>query len=359
MRKTTFLALLAATAVVVAAAVISRIGGPTTLAARESIQLFPGLADDVNRVAMIKIESTEETLTIEKTDDGWRIAEKHGYPARLEKVKEALIGLLDARAIEAKTRDPERYHRLEVDDLDAPGSKAHLVTVVDQDGAVLARLLIGKWQYRRGGVRERSHYVRKPGEAQSWLAQGNLDIPIEAIFWMSRPLLEIPRERIRSVTVTPADAPALAISKSSPSDEYFSVMGLAPDADIKRYQLDRLAGSLAALEFGDVMPADSLSLSMPSWGRAVFQTFDGLVVEMALTGDGEYVWATLASRADPDTDGGTGSDESDEVGVRPDVAREAEEINARVGGWAYRLPTPAAEQLLMRIEDVVRSSGEG
>ena len=61
------------------------------------------------------------------------VEEKGGYPADVAKVQQALLGLADLTFVEPKTRKPDLYPRLEVEDADKPGTKSTLVTVTDDE----------------------------------------------------------------------------------------------------------------------------------------------------------------------------------------------------------------------------------
>ena len=51
----------------------------------------------------------QPVATLLRSDAIWSVVERDGYPADVEKVRHTLIGLAEARIVEAKTANPEFY----------------------------------------------------------------------------------------------------------------------------------------------------------------------------------------------------------------------------------------------------------
>ena len=66
-------------------------------------------------------------------DGSWAVAEKDGYPADVEKVRQTLISLAEARIVEPKTANPDFYDRLGVEGVEdeAAGGLAVMLTGAD------------------------------------------------------------------------------------------------------------------------------------------------------------------------------------------------------------------------------------
>ena len=140
MKPTTFLIVLAATAVSVAAAgyavvTESQRGAP---AAAPGGPLFGELLAQANEVRTVTVESAKGKLTIAHGESGWVLTEKDDYPVAADKVRKLVAGLGGLRLLEAKTDRPERLARLEVEDVAAADSKSRQVTLAGADGAPLA-----------------------------------------------------------------------------------------------------------------------------------------------------------------------------------------------------------------------------
>ena len=82
-----------------------------------------------------------------------------------------MLGLSELRLREAKTRKPDFYPRLQVEDLKVEKAKAILLTVNGKKGE-LARVIIGKINNDVAGSSNVGRYIRRPEEKHSWLASG-------------------------------------------------------------------------------------------------------------------------------------------------------------------------------------------
>ena len=91
---------------------------PATSLPKSGQLLFPDLMSVVNDVNEVVIETTEQTMTLVRGEQTWGVKEKAGYRADMEKVKKMLVGLADLRIHEPKTKNPELYERLGLQDKD-------------------------------------------------------------------------------------------------------------------------------------------------------------------------------------------------------------------------------------------------
>src|SRR5688500_14284539 len=134
----------------------------------------PGLDAAVNEAKQVRIVGAGEKpiATLARGDDGWTGVEK-GYPADLSKVRELLLKLSDAKLVEPKTSVAESYAKLGVEDVKSADAKGVRLEI---DGLKApARLIVGNYNGRSGD----GTFVRREGEAQSWLASGNLAVDKE------------------------------------------------------------------------------------------------------------------------------------------------------------------------------------
>src|SRR5690606_41526058 len=146
---------------------------------------FPALRDNPDSVAKIVLSSPEGTITlVRETGDRWSALERYGYPVDPARVRNLVVTLADMRLIERKTAQPEYYDRLEVEAPDAENAKSELVRLEAADGTVLAEAIIGKQRYRLTGTEPSGTYLRRPDEAQSWLASSGLQIDREVARWL-------------------------------------------------------------------------------------------------------------------------------------------------------------------------------
>ena len=77
-------------------------------------------------------------------------------------------------------------------------------------------MIVGKRRYDRLGAGNDGVYLRKPGEAQSWLARGTLDPSGDPASWLDRQIIDISEKKIAKVTLTQPDGSKLVISRAAP-----------------------------------------------------------------------------------------------------------------------------------------------
>src|SRR5690606_9901598 len=156
---------IAALVALVAAFVIQQAREPTRADAGDTASewLLPELHGHVNDVDRIALSGAEgkPIATIERGEEGWIVANKGGYPADVAKLRELLLKLGDAKLVEPKTANSERYAALEVGDVAAKDAKGTLVEIGGLAKPV--KLIVGKADSHGGGT-----YVRRADDAQSW-----------------------------------------------------------------------------------------------------------------------------------------------------------------------------------------------
>ncbi len=307
--------------------------------------LFPGLIDKLNSIETIKVTRAEDLATVRRKGEEWVLDEAGGYPAKLEKVREVLIGLAELETLEAKTERPDRYAKLEVEDPGAKDAKSTRLEVSDAAGRMLADLIVGKSRFSIAGPE--SLYVRKPGEARAWLARGKLDLPGSRLGWVDQSVVSIDLKRIRNATIDQPGRAPLRVFKDEPEEEDFKVADMPPGTEIKdSFGAEDIARVVQGLTFEAVRPAREIPVDQSRKPYAEYETFDGLVLNLWLTEAEGKTW--LAARAKPAGD----------PAPAPEVEKEIEEINARLTPWRFALPSYELKSLRTTMDDLVQEKKE-
>lgn len=321
-------------------------------------RLFPGLEDRLNDVTALTVTHDGDTLALARTGDGdgarWTIADKDGYPADLEAVREVLIRTARLAPVEAKTSKPELFDRLGLQSIDAAGSSARLVELAVGDETV-ASVLVGESGQSLSSTRK-TVYVRKPDENQTWMAEGDLQPSTDGLEWLDRTITNVRKERIREVLIHQADGSVLTIERPDPDDSQFSLRELPEGRELESpSEINQVTFGLEYLDLDDVT-----ALPTGATGRLAVQytTYGGLQVDVRLVEHDGKTWTAYEARqVDPVAEvverklaeyrtadeseekdpaaTATGIDRiKDAAGIEAEVA----EINARTGGWLYAVP---------------------
>jgi hypothetical protein len=258
---------------------------------------FPSLRENPDAVAKVIVTTPDGTITlVRETGDHWSALERYGYPVDAKKVRALVVALSDMRLIERKTAQPERYGRLQVEDPDAEGAKSQLVRLEAADGAVLAEAIIGKQRYRLTGTEPTGTYLRRPGEAESWLATGGVEIGAEVTNWLDDQIVDLNGRSVARVAVERAGEPRYVVERADPGSDWH-LADLAEGESLKEdADFARLTGALSDLRLEDVRPRDQLSWPAES-NLAEVRTFDGLDLTARLAKIDDQYWATFDARA--------------------------------------------------------------
>jgi hypothetical protein len=334
MQARSLILIASATVVLVAVAIVVLASGDRGVSrAAPGQPAFPALAAKLGDVASVTVSRNGTTMTLIRDGDSWLVAEKGNYPANAGKISQIVRAMADLTLVEPKTESPDLYPRLEVED---PGSgKSALVAVKDKSGGDLAQAIVGKRRYDRLGAGNDGVYLRKPGEAQTWLARGTLDPSGDPASWLDRQIIDISEKKIAKVALTQPDGTRLVISRAAP-EANFAVEDAPPDTKFKSESTTSgPAGALETLDLDDVKPASELPVPDKDVVTASFTTFDGLTVDLRLIERDKTNWVAMSAT-------GAGSAEA-----------AAKKIEDTVSRWTYAIPAYKANLLKTKLADLV------
>lgn len=352
------LIILAVAAAVSTAATIA-VYGARPSAARVTLgdPALPTLSERINEAARLSVRSADEsfTLALDPETSIWGLVERGGYPADTAIVRTALAGLAGLRLDGPRTARPYLYSRIGVEDVDSDDSSSLEVTVADAEGAPLGALIIGRQRPGALGAAGAARYIRRVDEAQSWLATGTLDIRRDATGWLERRLMDIQPLRVSTIRIEGSDRPPLVLVREPETDD-MRIVDLPDDRIVERqYQLESVAAVLDGLDLIDVRPAEDLPVT-DGGRRAVFTTFDGLVVTCRIVpdpDDGETLWLRFETALHPPPGGAPLDGDGQPLFLSDEaVAGQAESLETRLAPWVFRIPVFKAERLVSTVEDI-------
>jgi hypothetical protein len=334
--------------------------------------LFPELKTRVNDVARVRIEKAGKTVTLERDGSGWELADRGGYPAKFEEVKELVVRVAGLEIQEKLTAKKENHAKLAVEwPTTAPegseAGEAGLVTLEDASGNVLAALVVGKteWQNSKAKV-----FVRKANEDQVWLAAppgtGALDVTPEPRSWIEPGFLSLANDRVQSVTIEHADGERVEIARSAADHTKFAVQNLPPGRN-ERYAgiASGPAQALSSMSLEDVRPVAEVDFALEPVATTRYRTTDGLEVVVHTSKFEDQTWmkvsasytAPPAAPAD-EPDDAPGEVDDEDVPAEPevagkDVAAEAAELEARLAPWAFQVGSYKSDVIARRMRDLM------
>lgn len=350
-------ALAAVTAVIAVAAIIAtRMQAPSGPEAGLGEAIYPGLAAKLNAVEKFTVARKEGNFTLVRNGDAWTAMEKSDYPADFAKIRRTMLEIADLKKLEAKTSSSANYAALEVEDLTALDAKSTRVVLEDSNGATVVDLFVGKARFGRGGAEGDGVYVRKAGEAQSWLAKGRLTVDRDVVQWLDRKLVDVVEGRVRQVTIVQADGTKLVVKRDKPADKDFVIADAPADRKIKaQFDVNNIGGAFAGVELDEVRkPAEISFAAGRPYAEAV--TFDGLTVRADIGEKDGKTWVRFVARAEPPAQLPQADDEAaKKLKSADEVRKEAESINTKFGGWVYMLPNWKIDPMRKKLDDLLES----
>jgi hypothetical protein len=295
------------------------------------LPVFPGLAADLNSVTAVTLQkgSATPSVTLHKNGELWTVAERADYPADLAKLRKLLMSLGDAKIIEEKTSDPQRFASIGVDE---PASGATGVEVTVTTPKNKRALIVGK---SVGG----GNFVRRPSQPKSYSVEPGISADADPHYWIDAHLLNIASTQIQDLNVKPLGGPGYSLHRAKPTADAKSDTGTKPPADnnakvadaakptdagasatpaapaqppasdtftldgvpagrkpLESAALSASSNALGALNADDVAPASSLDFSQAS--QATITLTDGTVVTLSGTVVGDKHWIQVTSSKD-------------------------------------------------------------
>lgn len=286
--------------------------------------VFPGLFDQANDVASITLKSNFSTLTLDRSTAGWTLRESDSYPVQTVKANGAVLDLASLRFHEPKTGKPEKYAKLNLLDFDAPDSGSSYVVVRGKANAVLAELIVGNSKFNLPGTKTGGVYLRLPGDPQTWLAQGIVNLSGLPSNWLERPIFSIAGDRIKRVEARSPTTKPVVITNQNAKSLAFSLQDI-PAGFKLRYKDEPglIATNLEGLVLEDVRKAGAIRFTPAETNQTTFETLDGLQVIIETTKSDAGAWTRFTFQTMP--------------AATPSVTAEAKELTDRTKGWIYRI----------------------
>jgi hypothetical protein len=350
MKPRSFYLLLGATVIVTAAAGLTawqRAAATLGTVATETV--VPGLIARVNDVASIEVVKGKEQVRVERTADGWIMPDRGGYPVKFEVVKQNIVTMAELKTVEPKTAKADLHSRIEVEDPAGADTKSAQMTFKDQDGKVIASMIIGRKRYAPIGGKDMV-YVRKPGDNRAWLAEGVFDIRTPAPEWLVKELSGIKDERFKMLTFThPDGSRAVMVRKDDPNapkpesrdgpPEIWEVEGRPADRNLKPpATVSSTASAYNFLNLDDVRPAKEVADGTAK-ASSEFLAFDGLILRSRMVEKDDVTWTMFEAATTPE--------------AAKEIKDEAEALNKKWAGWAYKLPEYKQNFLSRKFDDLV------
>ncbi len=341
--------------------------------------LLPGARAEMARISIVTLKRGANETVIEKRGSEWVLPAKDNYPADDNRVRTFVGDVLQSTIAEMKTAKPDLYERIGVADIDAPGATGALVTLGDEAGKPIGSVIIGNASQApaagsAAGDSDPRFFVRRSGEAQSYLARGNLNVVADPITWAKRSVLDIDASKVQSVIITHRSEgqpdQTLTISRAAPTVQQFALENIPAGREAKdAFSAGRAAQALSAVQMDDVAAA-RIDMTRPET-TAEYHLFDGSVITARmLTHDAKKWWSFEASyeeRPPPEmpavdpantdpaaAEAARAQADKDRFTERNTAEATVADLNKKLSGWIFVLPDYKAQSINMTMEDLLK-----
>lgn len=319
-------------------------------------RMFPALEANVNNVASIQVETKSASFNVVRSaDDTWKLPDKQGYPADGATLLKAILGLAELDLVELRTARPDWQERLGLG-LPKKGGSGTLVTLKNAKGEVLASVIAGAGVEGASAGGRQANYVRRADQDQTYVARGNFAVPGEQKQWLNKAFVDLARDRVKSVAMKPIKGRAYNVTRTNPQEENFRVVEALPAGRSLRSESEAngVGNALLGFTFDDVEPQSKFDFAAAA--HATFVTFDGLTLNFALIEKDRDFWMTVAATASPQPEAPQPPGTPPQA-LKPDVGKEAQEINKVVAGWAYKIPRYKGALVSAPLDDLLAPIG--
>lgn len=320
------------------------------------VKMFPGLeaAAKANNIASIQVETHQAAFNIVRQADGkWVLPDKNNYPADFDQIRKTVTGLADLVLVEQRTSRADWSEKLGLAAPKASGAgQGTVVTIKDAKGEVLASLVSGNAVEGASAGGRQAIYVRRPQESQAYVARGNYEPATDISQWLSKSFIDFPSDRMKTVSVKPFKGPSYTVTRATPQTQNFSVVEKLPPGRSLRTpgEPNGVGNALIGMTFTDVAQQSTIDFSNAA--HATFQTFDGMALNVSIVEKGTDYWMIFDAVEIP-----AAAPAPDKGGLKPNIAKEVEELNTMSKGWAYKIPRYKASLMSSPLEALLNITG--
>jgi len=309
--------------------------------------VFPDLIEKINSINKVSIEHRDKTFTMVRDGKGkWYLNESDGYAVSAKAAEKLVVQLADLNYYETKTKKPDLYARLHVGNPKDKESQARQIQLFDSTGKKWVDLIAGRKRHNLVGVRKQGVYIRKPGNDQTWLAAGELSVGVKPSGWLARKIVDIKEKDVLRATLTHHDGEVIQVSKEDPKARNFTLHGIPSGKELEyATDADNIAAVVDQLELDDVRKSGYVDFANGKTVIAEFVTRDSLQVRFRIVEKDGAQWVDVEASAIEGAQASTDGKSADE---------RAKEINARVKGWVYQLPSFKGSRLKRRMAEMLK-----
>lgn len=242
-------------------------------------------------IAAIRITEPNATLTIQRKDDRWVIAERADFPADLAKVREFVLKAIGLKVGQSEPLGEKDRARLNLDP--ASGTRIEFKAA---DGKDLAVFTVGRKYFKRevdnpGKAIPDGRFIALPGEPGTAYLVGDplTQASANSAEWIDRTSFQV--EKVKTLEVRYPAGGGWRIERAGDNADW-KLAGARPEEKLDISRANAASYSLQLLELADVAPKDAADTGLDKPITIDATTLEGLTYAIKvgkLAGDNYYV----------------------------------------------------------------------
>lgn len=302
---------------------------------------------DANTIGSFVIRKDKDVVTLQRGQNGFTIAEKHGYPASAKIINHLLNNCFNVELADEITSNAANYADLGVDE---NGANATVVTLGDKEGKTIDGIICGKTA--EGG---KGNYVRRREKDTVYQTVASLMITSKPIQYMDTILVKnLENQQIAKVTFQQGEE-SYTLSKNAEGK-----ITLAPLPENKRENegvVNNLFKVISDLTFYDVIPASNCSATWTDSAQVDLENGQTYTIHHAVEGDKHYIKITSSMwKKVPSAKDITNQLSADELKEKEAILLgrdNAEAFSAKHMPWVYVISSSRGNSFAKKLVDLV------
>jgi hypothetical protein len=365
MKKNQLLLLLALAAILgIAGLYLQRTRSASWSDTKTDRRILQGLP--INDIAKIQIRSNTATVTLEKKQDQWGVAERNDYRADFDKIRDLTRTLWQLKPVRDMEIGPSQFGRLRIGAAGQGNNSGLEIDLKGENDRSIGSLILGKMMEQgedaTRGVAGRFVYNPLTKDRVYLIGETFASIdPVSVGSWLDKTFVA-PGE-LREIDQNPwSNNQGWKILRDTPKGEWKLLD--AHDGETLEKQFDRAVANFAP-SFVDVRPAststDETGLNEPF--RVQLTTFDGFKYDFAIGKSGpdktRYVKFLVAAQLnttrtpEPNENAEDKKKKDQEFDTKIAELRQRLENEKKLEQWVYLVPDWNLDQVLKRRDEIL------
>ena len=310
--------------------------------------LIQGL--DPQKVSRITIDKGSDSLALQRTDEGFTITQRQGYPASTEKVNALFIKCFEIRCDGKVTESKDNHKDLGV----AAGDKeATVVKLLDNAGKVITGVVVGGSVSRGRGV-----YVRPVDKDVVYATDKWVSFSTKASDFVDTELVKVAKDDVVEVRVEQKDSTYTAI-RDKDGGVILKDKDVPKGKRAKQSDVESLFDALSDLSLDDIAADAAVAANPDTTFTCKTSKHATYVVKLSKKDDKHYVKLSVKGPSAELVEKSTmiGENEPQAELDKKDAVltanRKAGEFNARHNNWVYEIASWSAGKIRKPLTDLV------